>query len=251
MTGVSSSGDGGDASLPVPPALREALAHARALGFLGPGPLDRHLAHARGFGRTIEWAVGSHGAVSSDGAPGRLVDLGSGGGLPGLVLAVLEPGFEVVLVEANARRCGHLEEAVRRCDLSGRVEVVQQRAEVVGRDPRFRGGCDVVTARSFGPPAVTAECAAPLLRVGGFLVTSEPPAPPEPSAEAPLRSSTRAEVTTPDPSRRWPSAALTELGMTPLPARHDTFRYQVVRQDRPCPDRYPRRVGVPAKRPLF
>jgi 16S rRNA (guanine527-N7)-methyltransferase len=128
-------------------------------------------------------------------------------------------------VDAAERRCRFLEEAVAELELGARVRVVQGRAEVLGRDPSLRGTCDLVTARSFGPPAVTAECAAPFLAVGGVLLVSEPP------AAAP----------------RWPD----ELATLGLVAGPRVGGIQVLTQATPCPERFPRRTGVPAKRPLF
>jgi len=140
-----------------------------------------------------------------------------------------------VLVEANGRRAAFLRSAARRLGIEQRVDVVQQRAEVCGRDPEMRNHFDGVTARSFGRPAVVAECAAPLLKVGGWLIVSEPP--PEPGS--------------PGGPGRWPAAPLSELGLEPEGIFETDYEYRVLRQVTPCPPRFPRRDGVPAKRPLF
>ena len=200
------------------------LDEARHRGFLGPGPVEAHLEHAFGFAEAFEPVAAGRGVA-------RAADLGSGGGIPGLVLALHLAATEWVLVEAMARRAAFLREALQTLGLDGRVAVVEERAEVVGREPAYRGSFDLVVARSFGPPAVVAECAAPLLRVGGLAVVSEPP------GGAPAR---------------WPADGLVQLGMTPGPAVVAAgAAYQVLRQVEPCPDRWPRRVGIPAKRPLF
>jgi len=201
-----------------------ALEESRTLGFLGPGPVHPHLDHALAFA----------GAVDAD--PARALDLGAGGGLPGLVLAVERwPDTAWTFLDAQAKRTAFLDRVVEELGLDGRVAVVTERAEVVGRDPEHRGRYDLVTSRSFGPPAVTAECAAPLLRDGGVLVVSEPP------------------ETTED---RWPAEVLAELGFAPaerLTADAAGRPVHLVRLRRrgPVPDRSPRRVGIPAKRPLF
>ena len=166
-----------------------------------------------------------------------MVDLGSGGGLPGLVVAARWPEATLELVEAGARRAAFLSRAVGRLGLSDRVTVLHQRAEVSGRQEGLRGGFDGALARSFGRPGVVAECAAPLLRVGGWLVVSEPPAGDDPG---------------PDPeSARWPAGPLAQLGLVPVGVVHEEFEYQTLRQECRCPDRFPRRNGVPAKKPLF
>jgi 16S rRNA (guanine527-N7)-methyltransferase len=155
----------------------------------------------------------------------RLLDLGSGGGVPGLALAVLLPATQVVLLDASVRRTDFLERAVGRLDLGGRVAVVTGRAEVVGHGAGLRGTFDAVVARSFGTPAVTAECAAPFLRVGGQLVVSEPPG---------------------EEDDRWPGAGLDQLGLRrdPVPAAGVASFTQV----EPCPARFARRRLRP---PLF
>lgn len=203
------------------------LEEARGLGFLGPGPVEGHLVHAGGFGEVIRRRLGAGGAVE-----GRGADLGSGGGLPGLALAVRFPAMTWVLVEAKVRRASFLRHAVQELGLGERVEVVEERAEVVGRAPDHRGRFDVVVARSFGPPAVVAECAAPLLRIDGLAVISEPPG---------------------GVPARWPADGLAVLGLDAETddVAADEWAYQVLRQVRLCPERFPRRVGVPTKRPLF
>jgi 16S rRNA (guanine527-N7)-methyltransferase len=151
--------------------------------------------------------------------------------LPGLPLALRFPASSWVLIDANQRRSTFLRDAVAGLGLEGRVEVLDVRAEVAGRDVSRRGRLDVVVARGFGPPAVVAECAAPLLAVGGRAVVSEPP------GGAP---------------GRWPAAGLGLVGMAVGPAvtgRRAAF--QVLVQQRECDERYPRRTGVPNKRPLF
>ena len=226
--------------LPSSPQLLEILEDARAAGFLGPGPVETHLRHAEGF-----VAVCRH--LWPDGpTPPVLLDLGSGAGLPGLVVATRWPEATVVLLDAQRRRTAFLDDAVRRLGLGGRVTVRQDRAEVAGRDPLARGRFDGVLARSFGRPAVVAECSAPLLRQGGWLVVSEPP------SEGPAAPSARPDLAT-DPSgpARWPAAPLAELGLVPEQLIHEEFDYQTLRQADPCPERFPRRDGLPAKRPLF
>jgi 16S rRNA (guanine527-N7)-methyltransferase len=171
------------------------------------------------------------------GAPSAaLADLGSGGGLPGLVVACSWEEATLTLIESNARRTAFLRRAAERLGLGDRVRVVHERAEICGREEGLRGSFDGVTARSFGRPAVVAECAAPLLKTGGWLLVSEPPAAsPEGRPGAP----------------RWPSEPLRQLGLVPEQEVHEGFEYQVLRQREACPERFPRRVGVPTKRPLF
>jgi 16S rRNA (guanine527-N7)-methyltransferase len=207
--------------------LREILADAQRLGFVGGQDVEPHLHHAEAFVAVIDGL----------GPPTCGLDLGSGGGLPGLVLADQWPASRWWLLDAGHRRADFLTSAVTRLGWEDRVTVVCGRAEELARSPELRGHMDLVTSRAFGPPAVTAECGSGFLRPGGHLVVSEPP----PSAEG-------------GADGRWPAEGLSQLGlevvdiaMTSPSAPH----FRVLHQYSPCPDRYPRRVGVPAKRPLF
>lgn len=245
--------------------LIEVLERARDLGFLGPGAVDKHVEHALGF---LGLWPHSPAAPEEDGVGERgeqglplAVDLGSGGGIPGLVLAVSTPTVRWLLLDSNHRRTEFLSSAVDDLGLSSRVEVMTERAETAGRSS-VRGQASVVVARSFAPPAVTAECAAPLLTVGGHLLVAEPPAgvPAEDAsaagASAAGASAAGASAAGTDHSptsqaSRWPAAGLAVLGMVPDADQAAPFALQRLRQREACPERYPRRVGVPAKRPLF
>lgn len=193
----------------------EVLEAARARGFLGPGPVEPHVEHAHRF------------AVAAPTVPRRALDLGSGGGIPGLVLADRWPDSRWVLVDSHARRTAFLTDAVQQLGWVDRVEVVRARAEVLAHDRAHRGQYHLVTARSFGPPAAVAECGAGFLCLGGHLLVSEPP----------------------EPVDRWPAAPLAALGLVPV----ETGRggVAILRQAHLCPLSYPRPPGRPTKRPLF
>jgi 16S rRNA (guanine527-N7)-methyltransferase len=191
------------------------LEDARQRGFVGPGDVDPHLAHAERFASAI-------GPI-----PKHALDLGSGAGLPGLVLATWWPTSRWVLLDANGRRAEFLQQAVATLGLADRVVVDHRRAEVAGRDPARRGIHDLVVARAFGPPAVVAECATPFLAIGGHLVVSEPPDHPD----------------------RWPDAGLALLALEH--AEQVVPGFVRLRLTQRCADRYPRRAGVPGQRPRF
>lgn len=191
---------------------------AKEEGALGPSPVDEHLKHA------LAWAE-----ILPE--PKRFVDLGSGGGVPGLILAILFPNSEAVLIDARRRRSANLEISVHTLGLGERVSVLCARAEEAGRDPELRGGFDLVVARSFGSPAITAECAAPFLAVGGSLSVSEPPSASD---------------------DRWQLEGLNALGLAkPELHRIGEAGFMVSQLETLCPDRYPRRNGMPEKRPLW
>lgn len=199
--------------------LVDVLERSQAAGALGPGPVDPHIDHALGM------------AGCADEPPGRFLDLGTGGGVPGLVLLCAWPETEAILVESQGRRARLLTAAAAALGAESRCRVVDDRAEMVGRRPGCREVFDIVTARAFGAPAVTAECGAPLVRVGGWLVVSEPPR---------------------GMGERWPEDRLEELGLA-APESCGARASGAVRMQKtaPCDARWPRRVGIPAKRPLW
>jgi len=160
---------------------------------------------------------------------GHVVDLGSGAGLPGLILADAHPETTWLLVERRTSRADLLRRAIRRLELTDRVTVSGEDAKIVGWSPA-RGQSDWVTARSFGPPGLVAEMAAPLLRSGGFLVVSEP-------------HDTQIEV-------RWPTEPLRGCGLIHRDTwTTDAGRYvRFERTDEDLP-RLPRKGAN--KRPLF
>lgn len=164
------------------------LERARTAGFFGPGPIRVHADHAMAFGQEIPLEATT------------LLDLGSGGGLPGLPLFVRLPHLSGVLLDASEKRCAFLSWAVAELGLSERVEVHRGRAEELGHQPELREGFDAVTCRGFGPPAATIEAAVGFMSDGGTLVISEPPErrewDPEVLSEVGLRlePSTRPEL---------------------------------------------------------
>ena len=161
-------------------ALLAALADIQRRGAIGKVSLPAAVAHADQFV-----------AALPENAQ-RLADLGSGGGLPGLVIAVRRPELAITMVERRRSRADLLQRAVR----SLRLEHVVVFSGDVRDLAVTKAHCfDVVTARSFAAPAVTAHWAGELLASGGVLVVSEPPQPTE---------------------ERWSAAVLAAAGLSDL-----------------------------------
>ena len=143
------------------PELVTALGDAQRLGFLGARPIPDVIAHARGFVRALR----AHAEVDT------VLDLGAGGGVPGLVVAHDLPDLQVTLLDRRAKRTDFLERVVRRLGWGDRVSVICADVEsFVPSDP-----FDAVVARGFGPPEYTLTAARRLVRDGGPMVISEPP----------------------------------------------------------------------------
>ena len=162
-----------------------------------------------------------------------IADLGTGAGIPALVLAAALPDARVFAVESVGRKCAFLERAVAECRLDN-VEVVCERAE------SWRAGlgaCDAVTARALAPLAVLVEYAAPLLREGGALVAWK--GAPDGGEEA--DGAHAASVLGLEPVRTL------DLPSQPGADRRSLYVYLKVRS---TPNGYPRRPGMARKRPL-
>jgi 16S rRNA (guanine527-N7)-methyltransferase len=199
------------------------LERSRQLGFLGPGPVSGHLEHATAYQDPVIEVLAA--VARSGGTTIQGVDLGAGGGVPSLPLLAAVPDLSLVLVDASQRRTSFCLWALVELGLDQRGEVWTGRAEQFGHRPDRRGRYDVVVARGFGPPALTLECAAPLLRVGGRCVVSEPPSP-----------------------RRWPADGLAQLGMVWLDERPGVAVFELV--EAPGSE-YPRPIKEQRRRPIF
>lgn len=210
-----------ESSGPPSPSVVQVLDQARAFGFLGPGPVEDHLEHSQAFARLIEERTDLPSAANC-------LDLGSGGGVPGLVLADRWATTTWTFLDAHQRRMSVLAEAVASLGWQS-AKLFVGRAEEYGRDDRLRGQYDLVVARGFSGPAVTAECSAPLLRVGGWLAVSEPP----------------------EDRGRWDDDGLARLGLSGHRCEAGGRHFFLAQQVSLCPSTFPRRVGIPGKRPLF
>lgn len=143
--------------------LIKVLREAQRIGIIGPTDVEVELAHAR------QYVPG----IPPDARD--VVDLGSGAGLPGLVIAHDCPTLHVLLVERRAKRTDFLRRAVSALGMRGRVSVTGDDADDLLRSPTHAGAYDVVSARAFGPPELTVRCAEGFLRPAGILLVSLPP----------------------------------------------------------------------------
>jgi 16S rRNA (guanine527-N7)-methyltransferase len=160
---------------------------------------------------------------------GRVVDIGSGGGLPAVPLALAMPQVHFTLLEANARKCAFLEHVTATLNLTN-VTVAAGRAEELGHRPALREQYDRAISRAAAPPAVLLELALPFVKPGGDLI---------------------AQVSPVDPQQLEPAARLLGGGPPRLERPGDgAGALLVVPKLGPTPPGYPRRIGVPNRKPL-
>jgi 16S rRNA (guanine527-N7)-methyltransferase len=163
----------------------------------------------------------------------RVVDVGSGGGLPGLPLKIARPGLSMTLVEADQAKAAFLVRACAALGL-GDVEVLARRAEEVGQDPLYRESFDVAVARALAPMPVLVELCLPLVRVGGRLLAQK-------TESEDLEGARRAIEAV--------GGELNQVVAAPSEARR-SGTVVIVNKIRSAPAAYPRRAGVPARKPL-
>jgi 16S rRNA (guanine527-N7)-methyltransferase len=163
----------------------------------------------------------------------RVVDVGSGGGLPGLPLKIARPELQITLVEADQAKAAFLVQAAARLGLQD-VDVVARRAEEVGRDHAYREHFDVAVARAVAAMPTLVELCLPLVRVGGRLLAQKT------GSEEVDRARHAIEVLGGELEKTAPAPSAERAQGTVV----------VVRKLRPTPEAYPRRPGVPARKPL-
>lgn len=184
----------------------------------------KHFADSLGCLRAGDWA-----SIQT------LLDLGTGAGFPALPLAIALPRLKVTALDATAKKVAYVERTARELGLE--VTGLTGRAEEVGRSPAARSRYDGVVTRAVASLPVLLELGLPLLREGGQLLAQKG----QLSAEERAAGLRAAELL---------GAVLETEDHTPLPISGDPRCLLVFRKVQPTPENYPRRTGIPNKRPL-
>ena len=168
---------------------------------------------------------------------GRLIDVGTGAGFPGLPLKVASPQLSVTLVDATAKKTAFLEALVETLGLEG-VEVRTGRSESLAHEPDLREGFDFAVARAVADMAALAELTLPYCRLGGLVIAQKTL-----DCDREILRSRRAIDLM--------GGRLEEVKRLPPLGDFDKPRGLVILEKlKPTPGRYPRRPGAPVKRPL-
>jgi len=167
---------------------------------------------------------------------GRVVDVGTGAGFPGLVLKIVRPEITLTLVESVEKKAGFCRLVADKLGLEV-VTVMTDRAEALGRHPDHRAAYDWALARAVAAMPVLAEYLLPLVQVGGHVLAQKGAGGLEETRAAAGAVETLGGV----------MGTHREINLPGVPEPHTLLVFEKVS---PTPDRYPRRVGIPSKRPL-
>lgn len=165
----------------------------------------------------------------------QAIDIGSGAGIPGIPLCIACPGFQLSLVEANRKKSTFLTQVIFNLDLQ--ASVLNERAEILGQDSHYRERYALVFARAVAPLPALAELTIPFARPGGLIVLPKGPKAPKELEEA-------------MPALELLGATIVDLETLNIPGIEETRKLILLRKRKETPSRFPRRPGIPQKRPL-
>ncbi len=166
----------------------------------------------------------------------KVADIGSGGGLPGFPLAISNPNVSFLLVDSVQKKMHCADNMIEALGLNN-IKTLSERLEVVGQDPQYREQFDIVIARALAPLPVLLELAMPLVKVGGIFVAMKGPKYLEEINDA-VNAMQALKLNIPRTERYE------------LPEDLGKRHLLIFDKQKPTPSQYPRRIGVPNKKPL-
>lgn len=166
----------------------------------------------------------------------RVIDVGTGAGFPGLPLRIIHPKIALSLLESTGKKTDYLQHVVNTLELSN-VKIVNMRAEEAGQDPAHREQYDVALARAVARLPVLAEYLLPLLKVGGKMVALK-------------GESAAQEVSAAQEALRLLGGEMRRLYPVELPEVAETHYLVLIEKVAASPAKYPRRSGIPSRKPL-
>ena len=163
------------------------------------------------------------------------VDVGSGAGFPGIPMSIMLPGVRFTLIDALGKRVDFLQGVIDELGLNARA--VHLRAEDAARQPGLREAFDLAVARAVAPMNVLCEYLLPFVKTGGWALAMKGPGLDDELAEA-------------ESAIALLGGAVDRVSPCAIPGRDWDHRAAWIRKAAPTPEKYPRRAGLPEKRPL-
>jgi 16S rRNA (guanine527-N7)-methyltransferase len=164
------------------------------------------------------------------------IDVGSGAGFPGLPLRIACPKIRITLLESTGKKVTFLEHIVKKLSLTG-VEVIKGRAEELGHDPIHRERYEIAFARAVAELSVLVEYTLPFLEPGGLLVAQK-------------GADVDGEVKAAEGAIAILGGNLLRILPVEIKGLEGARSLVLIEKTKPTPEKYPRRPGIPAKRPL-
>jgi 16S rRNA (guanine527-N7)-methyltransferase len=167
----------------------------------------------------------------------QIIDIGTGAGFPGIPLKIAIPDIKMVLLEATAKKVLFLEHIIRELELSG-IEVIKERAEEAAQKPEYREKFDVAVSRAVAELPVLCELTLPFCAVGGCVIAQK-----KGDIQVEMEQSVKAIETL--------GGKLSAVERIEIEELNDERYLVVIDKIMPTPGKYPRRPGMPEKRPLI
>ena len=167
---------------------------------------------------------------------GKAVDVGSGAGFPGLPLKIMHPQLRLTLIESIGKKVSFCRQVIEGLQLKD-VIVEHERAEKCGRNKTYREVFDIALARAVAAMDVLSEYTLPLLKVGGCAILQKGESGP-------------AETQAAESAIQLLGGRMEQIITVELPGIVETRYLLVIRKVAATPEKYPRRPGIPAKRPI-
>jgi 16S rRNA (guanine527-N7)-methyltransferase len=167
----------------------------------------------------------------------KVIDLGSGGGFPAIVLSILYPHLQITMLESVKKKAHFLETVIHELQIEN-ASVLSERIEIIGNDNSYRETFHLVTARALAGISVVLEYAMPLMQTNGYLVAFK--------TEKELQNLNIAQKAAAHLGGKYMEAILYTM-----PEKDLKRALMIFQKTDPTPTKYPRKPGIPKKRPLF
>ncbi len=166
----------------------------------------------------------------------RLIDVGTGAGFPGVVLKIYRPDIDLALLDSSEKRCAFLDHLIKKLGLN-KTKVLRGRAEDYGREPEHRESYDVAVSRAVAHLRVLTEYCLPFLRIGGVFISQKGPK----GGQEMVGAAGAIQVL---------GGKVKEAKKIILPGVEENRLLICISKVNPTPQHYPRRCGIPKKRPI-